>query len=278
MAEMVGIRFKRAGRVYHFDPAGIPLEVNDYVVVDTSRGLELGRVVIAPTQISADLTTPLKPVVRKAEDEDIQHAHDLENKEIEALVECSKSVAKMNLPMKLLSAEYSLSCNRVTIFFSAEERVDFRNLVRQMTKHLNTSVELRQVGPRDEAKLIGGFGRCGRPLCCASFLGKLTPVSIKMAKEQNLPLNPMKISGICGRLLCCLGYESDQYHTMKEKMPKEGDGITTPMGTATIVSTNPIKETLMVKLDSQAIVELPLDVITVMDKNHKSKKEKIEPS
>jgi len=205
MAEIVGIRFKKAGRVYYFDPAGIDLEINDYVVVQTTRGLDLGYVVIAPKQVLVnEITTPLKPVVRKAEPEDIKHAQELEEAEEEALIECGKLIAELNLSMKLLSAEYNLEGSRLTFYFNAEERVDFRELVRELTKRFKVRVELRQVGPRDEAKLIGGFGRCGRPLCCMSFLSEFTPVSIKMAKEQSLPLNPMKISGVCGRLLCCL--------------------------------------------------------------------------
>ncbi len=264
MAEIVGIRFKKAGRVYYFDPAGIDLEVNDYVVVQTSRGLELGHVVIAPRQVLvSEVTTPLKPVVRKAEPEDISRTQELEDKEEAALIECGKLIAKLNLPMKLLSAEYNLDGNRLTFFFSAAERVDFRGLVRELTNRFKIRVELRQVGPRDEAKLIGGFGRCGRPLCCMSFLTEFDPVSIRMAKEQNLPLNPVKISGVCGRLMCCLGYESEQYHDMKENLPKEGQQVSTAMGVATVVSGNPIKGTVLVKLESQATVELPLTEVTI---------------
>lgn len=210
MDDIVGIRFKKAGKVYYFDPAGIDLEVNDPVVVTTTRGLELGYVVIAPRQVLVnEVTTPLKPVVRKAEPDDISQAQELEAREKEALIECGESIAQLNLPMKLLSAEYNLDGNRLTFYFSAEERIDFRELVRELTNRLKVRVELRQVGPRDQAKLVGGYGRCGRPLCCMSFLREFVPVSIKMAKEQNLPLNPMKISGVCGRLLCCLVYESE---------------------------------------------------------------------
>ena len=264
MAEIVGVRFKRAGRVYYFAPADIELEVNDYVVVNTARGLELGHVVIAPRQVLAsELTEPLKPVVRKAEAEDVERVQELEGKEDEALIECGKLIAKLNLPMKLLSAEYNLDGSRLTFFFSAAERIDFRELVRQLTSQLKIRVELRQVGPRDEAKLIGGFGRCGRPLCCMSFLSEFAPVSIKMAKEQNLPLNPMKISGVCGRLLCCLVYENEQYHMLKEKLPKEGQRVSTSMGVATVVGGNPLKETVLVELESQARVELPLSEVTI---------------
>jgi len=268
MAEIVGVRFKRAGRIYYFDPAGIDLEVNDYVVVKTTHGLELGHVVISPEQVLAsEIPTPLKPVLRKAEPEDIKRAQELEDKESEALAECGKLIAKLQLPMKLLSAEYNLDDSRLVFFFSAPERVDFRELVRELTSRFKVRVELRQVGPRDEAKLIGGFGRCGRPLCCMSFLSEFAPVSIRMAKEQDLPLNPMKISGVCGRLLCCLVYESEQYHTLKERLPKAGQRVSTPMGAAKVVGGNPLKETVLVELKSQMTVELPLSEVTVEDEH-----------
>jgi len=266
MAEIVGIRFKRAGRIYYFDPAGIDLEVNDSVVVKTTRGLELGQVVISPKQVLAsEISTPLKPVLRKAEPDDIEHAQELEEKEREALAECGKLIAKLKLPMKLLSAEYNLDDSRLVVFFGAPERVDFRELVRELTKRFKMRVELRQIGPRDEAKLMGGFGRCGRPLCCMSFLSEFAPISIRMAKEQDLPLNPMKISGVCGRLLCCLVYESEQYHTLREKLPKAGQRVSTAMGPARVVGGNPLKETVLVELESEVTVELPLNEVTVED-------------
>jgi len=264
MDKIVGIRFKKAGRVYYFDPADIDLEVNDYVVVNTTRGLELGQVVISPEQVLASqVSGPLKPVVRKAEPEDIERAQEFANKEEEALAECGKLIAKLGLPMKLLSAEYNLDGSRLTFLFGADQRVDFRELVRELTSHFKIRVELRQVGPRDEAKLVGDFGKCGRPLCCMSFLNEFDPVSIRMAKEQDLSLSPMKISGVCGRLMCCLTYEREQYHTMREKLPKEGQQVSTSMGTATVVSGNPLKETVLVELESKATVELPLSEITI---------------
>ncbi|MFC1957882.1 stage 0 sporulation family protein [Chloroflexota bacterium] len=264
MAEIVGVRFKRAGKVYYFDPADIDLEINDFVVVETSRGPELGRVVIAPRQVLVNETDkPLKPVVRKAEPDDINRAQELEAKEREAMVECSKLIAKLTLPMKLLSAEYNLDGSRLTLHFSAAERVDFRELVRELSSRLKVRVELRQTGPRDEAKLVGGCGRCGRPLCCASFLSEFAPVSIRMAKEQSLPLNPMKISGCCGRLMCCLVYENEQYRAMKEKLPKDGQKVSTTMGVAKVVGSNPLKETVLVETESETTVELPLDEIKV---------------
>jgi cell fate regulator YaaT (PSP1 superfamily) len=259
MANTVGIRFKKAGKVYYFDAGDIALEPGDYAVVKTSRGMELGHVVIAPGQVlSSDTEENLSPVVRKAEPEDIARAEELDAKAEEALIECGKIIGELELPMKLLSAEYNLDSSRLTFFFSAEERVDFRDLVRRLTGKFKVRVELRQVGSRDEAKLLGSFGRCGRPLCCTSFLTEFTPVSIKMAKEQDLPLNPMKISGACGRLMCCLAYEGEQYRLMKEKMPKVGQRVSTRMGEATVVGNNPLKETVMVELDSEATVELPL--------------------
>ena len=268
MAEIVGVRFKKTGKVYYFAPAGIDLEANDYVVVQTTRGLEMGQVVIAPKQVLAsDVNKPLKPVVRKAKPEDIERAQEFEAKEREALAECSKLIAKLQLPMKLLSAEYNLDGSRLTFHFSAAERVDFRELVRELASHLKVRVEMRQTRPRDEAKLIGGCGRCGRPLCCTSFLSEFAPVSIKMAKEQGLPLNPMKISGCCGRLMCCLVYENEQYHMMREKLPKEGQQVSTPMGVAKVVGSNPLKETVLVELENEATVELPLNEIVTEDEH-----------
>ena len=271
MAEIVGIRFKIAGKIYYFNPSGIDLEVDDRVVVETTRGLEVGRVAISAREVPAnDVVKPLKPVVRKAEPDEINHAEQYEEKEREAMEECSQLIAEMNMPMKLLSAEYSLDGRHLTLFFSAEERVDFRELVRELAGRFKIRVELRQVGARDEAKLLGGFVRGVRPLCCASFLSEFTPISIRMAKEQNLPLNPMKISGVCGRLLCCLAYENEQYRCMKEKMPREGRHVTTAMGIARVLGTNPLKETVLVELESKVSVELPLSEIT-LDEETESK-------
>ena len=261
--QIVGVRFKMAGKVYYFDPAGLELEVNDYVIVETSRGMELGKVVLAPRQVLAnEINESLKPVKRKAEPEDVSRAKELEASAEEALMECGKMIDELQLPMKLLSAEYNVNGSRLTFLFSAEQRVDFRELVRRLTKQFKVKVELRQVGTRDEAKLIGGFGRCGRPLCCMSFITDFDPVSIRMAKDQDLPLNPMKISGACGRLMCCLAYEGEQYRAMKAKMPKAGQRVSTQMGEAKVVGSNPLKETVMVELESEARVELPLDQVS----------------
>lgn len=256
---IVGIRFKRGSKTYYFDPVSVELKMNDQAVVETARGLELGLVVIPPKEVpDTEVPEPLKPVVRKAEPDDFKRVKDLEVREKEALVEGGKLVEKLNLPMKLISADYNLDGSRVTVYFTAEERVDFRDLVREMAGRLRSRVELRQVGPRDEAKLIGGYGRCGRQLCCGSFLTELAPVSMKMAKDQGLPLNPMKISGCCGRLMCCLGYECQQYRDMRKNLPREGQRVTTASGAGRVVGVNPLQESVVVQLDeSQANIELP---------------------
>ncbi|MFC1860200.1 stage 0 sporulation family protein [Chloroflexota bacterium] len=267
MANIIGIRFKKAGKIYYFDPAGLDLEVGDQVVVKTARGLELGYVATAPEQVEdSEMGRQLKPVVRKAEPDDIKRAQEFKDKEPEALAECGKLITKLNLSMKLLSAEYTLDGSRLTFFFSAAERVDFRELVRQLTKLFKLRVELRQVGSRDEGKLIGGFGRCGRPLCCMSYLSEFSPVSIRMAKDQNLSLSPMRISGVCGRLLCCLGYECELYRAIRAKLPKEGKRVSIPAGIARVVGSNPLKETVMVELESGARVEVPFNEVTSIDK------------
>jgi cell fate regulator YaaT (PSP1 superfamily) len=275
MADVVGVRFRKAGKVYHFDPAGIELNLGDFVVVDTARGLEMGQVVIIPAQApEGEVNKNLKPVVRRATDEDMQRCDRLRTREKEALEECGKLVAKMELPMKLISAEYNFDGNRLTIYFGAEGRIDFRELVRELSRKMKARVEMRQVGPRDEAKMIGGFGRCGRPLCCSGFLCEFSPVSIKMAKEQDLPLNPMKISGVCGRLLCCLGYECEQYRAMKAKMPREGEHISTAMGEASVVGSNPLKGVVLVELESGARVEMPVQEVAQEKKGTRGKRRK----
>jgi cell fate regulator YaaT (PSP1 superfamily) len=273
MADVVGVRFKRNSKIYYFDSSDVDVEDGDLVVVETARGLKMGEVVTdSSAEPAVKANRPLKPVVRKASAEDMERYDKLKQKEGEALAECAKIVERLGLPMKLISAEYNIDGSRLTVFFSAEGRVDFRELVRELSRQLKVRVEMRQVGPRDEARILGGFGRCGRPLCCASFLGELSPVSIKMAKEQGLPLNPMKISGLCGRLLCCLGYEFEQYRAMREKMPPVGKQISTSMGEATVVGGNPIEGMVLVELESGARVELPLDEITDTSKGKKSQR------
>ncbi|MBI2859416.1 MAG: stage 0 sporulation family protein [Chloroflexi bacterium] len=259
MANIVGIRFRKAGRVYYFDPAGIELKADDYVIVKTSRGLELGHAVIAPRQVpDEEIREPLVPVVRKAEPPDIKRAEDLDTRAENALIECGKLISELKLPMKLVSADFSFDGNRLTFLFTAEQRVDFRELVRKLSDKFRVRIELRQIGSRDEAKIVGGFGRCGRQLCCQSFLDEFSPVSIKMAKEQELPLNPMKISGSCGRLMCCLAYESPQYKEMKDKMPRVGQRVHTKNGEATVTGRNILKGTVMVETEGGGNLELPL--------------------
>ncbi len=256
---IVGIRFRPVSKTYYFDPAGLDLKIDDQVVVETARGLELGQVVIAPRDVPAEeIPEPLKPVIRKAEPEDFRRMKEFEAREKDSLAEGAKVVERLKLPMKLISAEYNLDGSRVTVYFTAEERVDFRELVRELAGRFRARVELRQVGPRDEAKIVGGYGRCGRPLCCGTFLSELAPVSMKMAKDQGLPLNPMKISGCCGRLMCCLSYECQQYREMRKNLPREGQRVTTPSGAGKVVGVNPLIETLLVRLDESLVtVELP---------------------
>ena len=275
MSEIVGVRFQQAGKVYYFDAAGIPMEINDYVIVETTHGHELGKVVISPGQvIFSEIGEPLKLVVRKAQAEDIKKVQQQQEKASEAIAKCRELVEKLNLSMKPISAQYNLDGSHLTIFFSAEKRVDFRELVRELSRSLKTRVELRQVGARDEAKLIGGLGKCGFPLCCTTFLSEFAPVSIKMAKEQDLALNPMKTSGVCGRLLCCLGYEYEQYRAMKQKLPALGQEVSTNLGKAKVVSCNPLKETVMIESDSGVSVELPLSQVTWREKPTGDKQQK----
>lgn len=268
MSKVTGVRFKRAGLIYYFDPADTELAIGDDVVVETSRGSAIGKVVIAPKEVSAtELSEPLKPVLRKAQPDDLEQMKRMEEKEAEALVKCEELVEKFRLSMKLLSAEYNLDGNYLTIFFKSEKRVDFRALLRELSSALKTRVELRQVGTRDAAKLVGGMGRCGRPLCCACHLSKFETISMRMAREQNLPLNPTNISGVCGRLLCCLSYENEQYRVMKQKLPNVGDTVTTRLGTGKVIGGNPLKETVTVQLESEAVLELPLSEIAPCSSN-----------
>ena len=277
-SKIVGIRFQRAGKVYYFDPVGIDMEINDNVVVETEHGLKIGRVVITPKQmISSEIPGPLKLVLRKAGPEDLEQQEKGQEKESECIAKCKELAEKFNLPIKILDAESDLDISYVTIFFSAEGRVDFRQMVRELATATKVRVELRQVGPRDEAKFVGGVGRCGYPLCCTSFLTEFSPLSIKIAKEQNLSLNPAKISGNCGRLLCCLGYEAEFYRHMKEKLPPVGQRVHTSMGDANVVGVNQLKETVTVQLESLAIVEFPVSEVTLKKRQVKEKRGKREP-
>lgn len=212
MVRVVGVRFRRAGKIYYFDPDGFNLAVGDKVLVETVRGIEYGEVVVAPKEVPEEqVVNPLKPVIRRATAEDAEVVKANAAREKEAFSICQQKIREHGLPMKLVGAEYTFDRSKLIFYFTSEGRVDFRQLVRDLAAVFRTRIELRQIGVRDEAKLLGGLGCCGRELCCASFLGEFDPVSIRMAKEQNLSLNPGKISGICGRLMCCLRFENDLY-------------------------------------------------------------------
>jgi cell fate regulator YaaT (PSP1 superfamily) len=255
MANIIGVKFRSRGKLVYCDAGEISLQVNNYVVVDTGRGLDVAKVITleAPSQPGEQVMK----VVRQAETEDLEEAR--RNLEKEALSKCHEMAAQLGLKMKPLAARYDSQSEYLTIFFSAEERVDFRDLVRKLSHALERRVELRQVGARDEAKLLGSMGKCGYPLCCQNFLTSFASVSIKMAKEQSLALNPMKISGICGRLLCCLSYESKEYAAMKKQMPQPKQEVLTPWGKATVISANLLKETLTVQLEDGMVKEIALN-------------------
>lgn len=255
MANIVGVRFSSRGRLVHCDAGDLSLQVNDYVVVDTGQGLEVAKVVTL--QVGSQPGEQFVKVLRKAETKDLDEARRILEREV--LIKCREMVAQLGLKMKPLVARYDSEADRLTVFFSAEERVDFRDLVRKLSQALERKVELRQVGARDEAKLLGGLGRCGYPLCCQNFLTSFSSVSIKMAKEQSLALNPMKISGVCGRLLCCLAYESKDYACMKKMMPQPKQEISTRWGRAKVLSTDLFKETVTIELlDSEVVKEVAL--------------------
>jgi len=256
---IVGIRFRPAGRIYYFDPQGGSYSTGQYVIVETSRGVEAGRVVIASKKLAErELSDPLKPVLRLANEEELRMMLSFKSKEKEALVQCAQQVQQHSLPMKLVEAEYTYDGSRLTFYFTADERVDFRALVRDLAATFRTRIELRQIGARDQAKLQGGVGMCGKTLCCSSWISDFGVVSIKMAKEQDLPLNPSKISGVCGRLLCCLAYENDNYIQARQNMPQLGTLLDTPGGQGKVVSINVPKESVEVMLESGVIVQVPL--------------------
>ncbi|NLZ93716.1 MAG: stage 0 sporulation family protein [Firmicutes bacterium] len=222
MQTVVGIRFKKAGKIYYFDPNGIELSVGGFAIVETSRGLEFGEVVVLPKEIPDDeVVQPLKKVIRAANNEDCQQILENRQKEEEAFDLCLQKIEEHDLDMKLVDVEYTFDRSKIIFYFTSDGRVDFRELVKDLASIFRTRIELRQIGVRDEAKMIGGLGPCGRVLCCHTFLGEFEPVSIRMAKDQNLSLNPTKISGACGRLMCCLRYESDAYEL--SRLEKEGD-------------------------------------------------------
>lgn len=250
MVTIVGIRFKRVGRIYFFDPNGHDdLQVNEWVIVETSKGTEAGQVVIAPRQVQDNqVTDPLKPVLRRVVREDILLTQYYCSQEAAALVTCKERVIAHKLPMKLIEADYSFDGSRLTISFTAEGRVDFRELVKDLASFFKTRIELRQIGDRDEAKTHSGYGICGRHYCCSSWLDDFPAVSIKMAKEQELPLNPSKITGACGRLLCCLSYENDQYSSAKQGLPRIGEDVVLSNGKGTIIAHNVLKGSVTVEM------------------------------
>ncbi len=265
MQKVVGVRFQEAGKVYYFSPEGFEdLEVGEYVVVETSRGLELARVVIAPSQVvNAEITEPLKPITRMAVAEDLERAELLKARAKQDLEVIRRMVQERNLPMKVVSASYNLDGSRLAIFFTAEGRVDFRDLIRDLSHTLGVQVQLRQVGPRDQAKAVDGYGICGRRLCCSSWLISFPAISIKMAKEQNKPLNPSKISGQCGRLLCCLAYENETYKQLKAELPKPGTMVSTPSGNARVLAANVLKQTVTLQMESLDVVEMPVSALAI---------------
>ena len=241
MATVIGVRFKKAGKVYYFDPDGVWPRPGDKVIVETVRGVEFGEVVTGSRTVNdAQIVTPLKKVMRLATQEDKQRADDNERREKEAFVVCQEKIAKHKLDMKLVSVEITFDGSKIIFYFTANGRVDFRELVKDLAGVFKVRIELRQIGVRDEAKMLGGLGSCGRPICCGTFLGDFQPVSIKMAKEQNLSLNPTKISGQCGRLMCCLKYEQDNYEAAHKRVPRVGKDVVTPDGLGVITEINAI--------------------------------------
>ena len=263
MVNVIGVRFENAGKLYFFDPGELWPTPGDYVLVETSRGIEFGEVVTGIKEIDdSTLQSPLKPVVRIASAEDLQHFKDNKAAEKEAYQVCQRKISEHKLDMKLVSVEYTFDNSKILFYFTANGRVDFRSLVKDLAGVFKTRIELRQIGVRDEAKMLGGLGICGRPICCGAFLGDFQPVSIKMAKEQNLSLNPTKISGVCGRLMCCLKYEQDQYEATRKKMPKVGKEVITPDGPGVVWDLNIIKETVKVRIqkgDSSELKDYPME-------------------
>ena len=252
MVEIISVRFKNGGKQYYFNPDGKQFQLGDGVIVETSRGTEYGECVQENTMIDEiELIAPLRPVVRKATEEDRLTVEKNKEKEKKAFAICQEKIAEHGLDMKLVEAEYSFEGNKVLFFFTSDGRVDFRALVKDLASTIHARIELRQIGVRDEAKMLGGLGICGRPFCCSQFLDEFQPVSIKMAKTQNLSLNPTKISGTCGRLMCCLKYEQDAYEDAVKRMPKNDSFVETPDGVGNITSVNLLWETVKVKLDDQ---------------------------
>lgn len=252
MTKVIGVRFKENGKSYYFNPKDFDIKENDNVIVETVRGLEFGKVVFAGKEINEEeLSTPLKDVVRVATSADEAKHEENIKKAKEAIGLCEEKVKKHKLEMKLIDAEYTFDNSKIIFYFSAEGRIDFRELVKDLATIFRTRIELRQIGVRDEAKILGGLGHCGREFCCNKFLCDFQPVSIKMAKDQGLSLNPTKISGACGRLMCCLSYEQQAYEEKIKRVPKVGSLVSTPLGEGTVVSASILKEKIQVKLTGQ---------------------------
>lgn len=262
LIEVIGVRFKKAGKIYYFDPGEDAITPSDHVIVETVRGIELGKVEITQKFVDEeDVVLPLKKVQRIASEHDKRKA--LENKELaqKAFNACTKKIELHELEMSLVEVEYTFDRNKIIFFFTADGRIDFRNLVKDLASEFKTRIELRQIGVRDEAKMLGGIGPCGRMLCCSTFLGDFEPVSIKMAKDQSLSLNPAKISGLCGRLMCCLKYENDQYEEAKRDLPDIGKVIHTPYGRGSVVGMNILERIVQVKIldETERVIEYSLE-------------------
>lgn len=252
MVEVVGIRFKTAGKIYYFSPGEIEFKKGDFAIVETVRGVEIGEVMLKNSDVTEEsVVSPLKPVLRKATADDLKKAEEIKHKEKKAFDVCLEKIKQHNLDMHLVDVEYTFDGNKVLFYFTADGRVDFRELVKSLASVFKTRIELRQIGVRDEAKMLGGIGICGRPICCSSFLGDFQPVSIKMAKEQNLSLNPVKISGTCGRLMCCLKYEQSTYEEMLKFVPRVDAVVRTPDGKGTVVDNNVLSGIVKVKIDGE---------------------------
>ena len=250
MAEVIGIRFKEVGKVYYFDPNGIQMKKGDRAIVETARGVECGEVAMENRDVSDDnIVFPLKTVIRKATEADLKKVEDNTRRQADAFAICEIKIAEHKLDMKLVDVEYTFDNNKILFYFTADGRVDFRSLVKDLASVFRTRIELRQIGVRDEAKMLGGLGICGKPFCCSTFLGEFQPVSIKMAKEQGLSLNPVKISGTCGRLMCCLKYEQKAYEDLLRTTPKNGALVSTPEGKGIVTEQNLLTGILKVRLD-----------------------------
>ncbi len=278
MTEVISIKFKADGRAYYFDPAGLSPELNEMVVVETARGVECGIVCEACKKIDEEqIVKPLKKVLRIATDADKKKVEENKKKAEESFSICEKKVSEHNLDMKLVDVEYSFDGSKILFYFTSEGRVDFRDLVKDLASSFHTRIELRQIGVRDEAKMLGGLGICGQPFCCARFLDDFQPVSIKMAKEQGLSLNPTKISGSCGRLMCCLKYEQDAYEYLNSITPPVGSLVKTPSGTGNVVDLNPLTGTLYVRIgDDGAPIKVNKDEVEVLHRGRLKKQPKTE--